>query len=175
MLSKMISTLFLALIILAFSFTSAWALPFNLSFTADNFDVTSPFDSISGSFVYDAASSTSTIDSIISIDLTIGTHDYSLANTVFVSPDSVTRSIVGGVSNANSIVHGTDDFWLYWDFATLEGFNFAYSTADADPGFWDTRNVEIEVTSAGAPVPEPATFILLGSGLLGLFLYRRKR
>jgi len=32
-----------------------------------------------------------------------------------------------------------------------------------------------EIQAFGAPVPEPATFILLGSGLAGLAFYRRKR
>lgn len=37
---------------------------------------------------------------------------------------------------------------------------------------WDTLRVELNST---APVPEPSTFILLGAGIVGLAIYRRKK
>jgi hypothetical protein len=53
---------------------AANAVPITLSFTATNFSAGSPYASLSGSFVYEAAGLGATIDSLTSVSLTIGAY-----------------------------------------------------------------------------------------------------
>ncbi len=60
-------------------------------------------------------------------------------------------------------------------YATSGGYGSAYSAYVSDHSLHLENYAFLIIDDEVAPVPEPATILLLGSGLLGLGLYGRKR
>jgi hypothetical protein len=95
----------------------------------------------------------------------------------FSTPD-VTNSIEGTTRGA---------WFLFWDYGTVDWENpasfyfgngglFTISLCDVDFGVPGSAivNATLKYDRASAPVPEPATLLLLGSGLLGAAGLRRR-
>ena len=85
-----------------------------MNFTAV-FDNDPPQEIVSGEITWLAASPTATIDSLVSISLTISGHTYTLEEIGFVSPISPCCELIGGeINSPNRIDSFTDDFWIIW-------------------------------------------------------------
>ena len=124
-----------------------------------------PVDPVSGSVLYEAASTVSSIDSLTAISLTIDTYTYSLDEVGFTTEGtSNPRQCIGGNVTAICNTGGaSNDFRIRWDQDTLNPIDFAYSMGTGDT--WATTSFTSFTIAA---VPIPPALLLFGSGLLGL-------
>ncbi len=147
--------IFLAVLLLSLA-NFAYAAPITITFTANNFVLvagsgTAPTDPVTGTIVYDAADVHSPINSLISINLTINGHTYAVGDLAFLQ-----GAIIGGSLNgANSIVGGTNDFYIEWNPTTLEPELFSYADPSAN-GIWQSNTFSnFSVTGPGATAAVP--------------------
>ena len=114
--------------------TPAHAIAITVSFQASPFQAGAPTDPVVGSIVYDAASTTSTINSLTSINLTTAGHTYTLGEVGFLSPFGADQFIYGLI-NGTTIVNGTNDFVFRWNETTLIPVEFTYSAVGGFQAF----------------------------------------
>ncbi len=159
--------------------STANAATVTIDFTASGFRnsggvLTAPYDPVSGSISYAAATATSFVDSILSIDLNIGGYQYAVNEILFKRFDT-TRVVFGAGSVANGFSWGTDDFYFIWDFVSQgpndRGDTMAYTSSSVPPDYWWVSTVDYTVST----VPIPAAVWLLGSGLIGLVSISRRK
>ena len=87
----------------------------------------------------------------------------------------IPRNLIWGMYDD---LNGNPYGWAY-SYSTDSSWGYADDSTDASSiqnlGFSGQVDMGIWAYQTSSPVPEPATFILLGSGLAGLAFYRRKR
>jgi PEP-CTERM motif len=174
MAGRLVTLIFTISLLSVCPLTPAGAIQIRVSFTAVSFTefeeaLPAPMDPVTGSIVYDAASTTSNINSLTSINLTIAGHTYQLSEVGFAPLGS--DQLIGGLSfGVGGISHHTDDFYIRWNQTTLIPFDFTYTTTATGPAggfFLSNTFTQFSVTAAEA-VPEPGSLALLAVGVAAL-------
>jgi hypothetical protein len=149
----------------------AGAIPITVSFQATGFTGAGvpPASTVSGSIVYEAASTTSNINSLTSINLSIAGHVYALAELDFVSasPDQFIEALTSGTT----LVTGNNNFELRWTASTLIPVAFEYSSTGAIDTYLSKDFTQFSVTSDAVSVPEPSSLSILLTGITSLSAY----
>jgi len=172
--SQLRFVLFAVSLLSAIPLTPASAIPITVSFTASGFQDGAPTDPVTGSIVYDAASTTAPPNSLTSIDLTIAGHTYSLDEVGF-SVGTIIGSTLDGVG---VVIGDLNTFFIEWTASSITPLEFAYGCeTGCTRGFTTSTFTQFSVT-APAAVPEPSSLTLLLGGVLvfcvSLYLVRRR-
>jgi PEP-CTERM motif-containing protein len=154
-----------------------------INFTATNFtselpEVLAPQDPVSGSFTltYDPLLPSAT-GSLSNIALNIVGHDYTLAEVGFatnsVTPPNTTL-FIEGLLNGVFVSFNTNDFvFSITTTAPRVAGPFSYAVLGTNSGFTSTTTT-VTTGPVTAPIPEPSSWLLLGSGLVALAFARKK-
>jgi len=165
------------LLVLAAGAISAQAAPITVQFQASGFtDLgignSPPTDPVSGTIIYEAASTTASIESLTSIALTIHGHTYSIGEVGFITPYGTGQAIGGLVNGVDFVSSSTNDFAITWT-GTLQPFEFYYASSSISYSVWVTENFDQFSITAPTDVPEPGILILLGISMFSLVGLKR--
>jgi hypothetical protein len=168
----------LAALLMVTCMAGANAAVYQMNFTASSFaDVAGsepvPVGSVAGQFSWTSAGPGATLDALVGVSLTIGSHVYSLGELGFENGGGSTSSI-GGLAGGgpNFITAGTDDFVITFD-RTGQFYNFIYTVPGATTS-WISREGSVQITGASL-VPEPAPITLLAASAFVVLVQSSRR
>jgi hypothetical protein len=144
-----------------------------VTFTASNFSPTAPTDPVTGSFTITYNPYLVYIDQSAPISSFSSNIPFTTSPTVALSSDPSGYFYVGGLLNTvEDIIGSSDDFRLFISTINISPIfqSFTYSLA-ATGGIYTSHDVTGTVT----PVPMPPSAFLLGSGLIPLAWFRRRK
>lgn len=130
-----------------------------------------PTDPVLGTITYQATSITSPIEQLLSIDMTIAGHAYSLAEIGF------TDGLIGGlVTGVEFVSSDTNDFVFLFDVASSTAELFIYAVENNPSTFFSpSGSSQVTFVDVPSPVPEPDSLALLILGLMGAVAARRPK
>jgi hypothetical protein len=160
---------------------TAHADTFQLEFSFNNFTSGAPVDPVSGTIIFDKSPINFSVLSVISVDLTIAGHSYSVppvSGSNFLGPiNLIPFSSVWSDCSAGCFVSASrDNFGIVWLTNTGAATNMFYAVPSIANIFESTTASVFSFTPVGT-VPLPAALPLFATGLgaLSLLGWRRKR
>jgi len=164
---------------------AAFGATYTLQFTITNFtpDITGPApqDPVFGNFVFDKSPSDFSIQSLVSVDLTIAGHSYSLAELDFWTDASTPYQFIGALPSVTGVYAGQDDFSLVYSKSTgaPQAFNYSVTGARAIYQTDEYSTFSMFTFTPGdltvTPIPPSLALFVSGLGVLGLLALGRKR
>lgn len=182
---RLIRTMFILAVVvtlLAIGAMPAQANQIEVKFTATKFagyNGPAPTDPVSGTIIYEAASPKADIEALISINMMINEHSYSLSEVGFRSLPKYYE--IYGLVNRTGIITfpipgwTKNDFDLGWMKDSLTPTGFTYSSALIDGCAWNTQAFSSFTVTDISAVPETTTMVFLVAGLFGFVIFGREK